>query len=252
MSLHTGIFNTSEIIGNKINLNDGNKIERPLLSVVIVVHLFIIIFGILGNSLIIYLVLFEQQLRNVRNAFMVNLTISNILLVTVCSPSFLVSISYNGWMMGKFWCKFLHSIQIVIILVSAFSIMMIAIDRWMFIVYSRSRQLKGKDVGFIVCGIWLISILLSVPMFMARNTMKLYDESIIAMIQDLNNKLESMQLNSTSVASTKNITFDTYPPIEAKPKFGIFFIIFNYLIQILSILLEQNTSFFYYFNIFKF
>lgn len=182
----------------KLNFANEETIERPLLGVVIVVHTFIIALGILGNSLVIYLVLFNIRLRNVRNAFMLNLTFSNLLLVTICTPSFLVSIIFPDLTLGLFWCKFLHSIQIVIILVSAFSIMMIAIDRWMFVVYSRSRQFKSKDTTLIIIAIWIIAILLSMPTFIHRTTRELYDESIMT-------RLKTM-INSPFSFSTTNIT----------------------------------------------
>lgn len=177
---------------------DKDIIEPPLLNIVIIVHLFIIALGILGNALIIYLVVVNIQLRNARNVFMLNLTFSNLLLVTVCTPSFLVSISSHGWPMGTFWCKFLHSIQIVIVLVSAFSIAMIAIDRWIFVVYARSKQLTTANVIALVIGIWLLAIALSIPTFISRSTGQLYDESLFDMIKDLENKMKPLQVDANS------------------------------------------------------
>ena len=136
-----------------VNYQDSNepeKIERTLLGFIIVIQTFMICLGFLGNVLVIYLVLFNIKLRNVRNAFMLNLTFSNLLLVSICTPSFLITLIFPNWAPGNFWCKFLHSIQIVITLVVAFSIMMIAVDRWMFVVYSRSRQFKSRDALLII------------------------------------------------------------------------------------------------------
>jgi hypothetical protein len=194
-----------------VNENENDeKIEAPLLSFVIIIHLFIIALGILGNSLIICLVICNIKLRNVRNAFMLNLTCSNLLLITICSPSFLISMAYRSWMMGTFWCKFLHSIQIVIILVSSFSIMMIAIDRWMFVVFSQSRQLKGKDAALIILFIWLVSIMLAMPTFLNRSTSVLYDESLFSKLKEFNNKFGgngfSLPLFNNPI-STNNMTF---------------------------------------------
>ncbi|RNA26422.1 neuropeptide F receptor-like [Brachionus plicatilis] len=181
-------------------INFEETIDRPLMGFMIVVHTFIIAFGIFGNSLVIYLVVCNIRLRNVRNAFMLNLTLSNLLLVTICTPSFLFSIIFPQWTMGIFWCKFLHSIQIVIMLVSAFSIMMIAIDRWMFVVYSRSRQFKKQDTTVVIIFIWILAILLSMPTFWHRTTKELYDENIMNL---LNYRLSS--LNSSLELPFSNI-----------------------------------------------
>lgn len=173
---------------NSSSTMSSSKIEPPLLNIVIVIHLFIIALALLGNLLIIYLVVINMRLRNARNAFMLNLTLSNILLVTICTPSFLISISSRGWTMGTFWCKFLHSVQIVVVLVSAFSIAMIAIDRWIFVVYSHKNQLKNTHVCAIIIGIWTLAIVLSIPTFIIRQTDKLYDDSFFNRIKELETK----------------------------------------------------------------
>jgi hypothetical protein len=180
-------FSSDEQFASMSLLNDNvtNEPQANTLNLIIIVHTFIILFGIVANSAVIYLVLSNTRLRNVRNAFMVNLTVSNLLLITICSPSFIFSIVFKNWIMGTFWCKFIHSMQIVIILVSAFSIMFIAIDRWMFVVYSRSRQFNKRDCSLIIAGIWLLAIGLSAPTFVHRTTQKLYDDFILTKLKDL-------------------------------------------------------------------
>ncbi|CAF0868136.1 unnamed protein product [Brachionus calyciflorus] len=189
--------NSSTSLSSDSKLNFEETIDRPLLGFMIVVHTFIIALGIFGNSLVIYLVLFNIKLRTVRNAFMLNLTLSNLLLVTICTPSFLFSIIFPKWTMGMFWCKFLHSIQIVIMLVSAFSIMMIAIDRWMFVVYSRSRQFKRQDTTVVIIIIWILAVFLSAPTFIQRTTRELYDDSILTRLNHI--PIGSNDSNSSSI-----------------------------------------------------
>lgn len=126
----------SQSVEKKLTVNEGNT-DNAYLSIIILIHIFIIIIAIIGNSIVIYLAIFNIRLRNVRNAFMVNLTFSNLLLATICTPWFLLTLVYPSLTLSETWCKLSNSIPIVIILVSAFSIMMIAIDRWMFVVFSR-------------------------------------------------------------------------------------------------------------------
>jgi hypothetical protein len=190
-------YATRNSINHDFNLGDTSreKIERPLLGIVIVVHTFIIIFAILSNALVIYLALFNFKLRNVRNAFMVNLTFANLLLVTICTPSFIFSIIFKNWVLGNFWCKFIHSVQIVIILVAAFSIMMIAIDRWMFVVFARSRQLNKRDTSIIILVIWLVAILLSVPTFLHRHSIQFYNDSLVDKLKELKKNIQNLKYN---------------------------------------------------------
>lgn len=122
--------NTPENIANQ-------NIESTYLGVIVIIHTLIILLAILGNSIVIYLVVTNFKLRNVRNAFMLNLTLSNLLLATVCTPWFLITLVNPDLAVSEIGCKLFNSIPIVIILVSAFSIMMISIDRWMFVVFAR-------------------------------------------------------------------------------------------------------------------
>lgn len=191
-------LNSSHIQEN----NETEKIERTLLIFIIIIHTFMIGLGFLGNALVIYLFLFNNKLRNVRNAFMLNLTVSNLLLVTICTPSFLITLIFPNWTPGNFWCKFLHSIQIVITLVVAFSIMMIAVDRWMFVVYARSRQFNSRDAFLIILSIWIIAFILAAPTFFHRRTKSLYDD-----INDVLSK--TMGLPHHSFANHKNETMFT-------------------------------------------
>ncbi len=155
--------------------NENQIMKQPILSILIIIYTIIIIFGTIGNSVIFYIFLTNIKLRNVRNAFMANLAISNILLITICTPSYLLQFMNRNWIFGTFWCKFLNSLQIIIILVSAFSIMMISIDRWMCIVYSHSRHFRAKDTMILIGFIWLVSILLALPTFVKRRTLNLVD-----------------------------------------------------------------------------
>ena len=166
--------------------------------------------GFLGNALVIYLFLFNNKLRNVRNAFMLNLTVSNLLLVTICTPSFLITLIFPNWTPGNFWCKFLHSIQIVITLVVAFSIMMIAVDRWMFVVYARSRQFNSRDAVLIILSIWIIAFILAAPTFFHRRTKSLYDDLSDVLYQLKTPDTNMGHLNHSHVNQTNKTIFKNF------------------------------------------
>lgn len=92
--------------------------------------------------------------------------------------------------MGTFWCKCLHSLQIVIVLVSAFSIAMIAVDRCVFVVYSaRSTKLTAVRVAYIIAAIWAVAVALAAPTFAMRSTGQLYDQTFFDMIKDLKSQM---------------------------------------------------------------
>jgi hypothetical protein len=205
--------------------DENGKIERTLLIFIIGIYTFMIGLGFLGNSLVIYLFLFNNKLRNVRNAFMLNLTVSNLLLVTICTPSFLITLVFPNWTPGNFWCKFLHSIQIVITLVVAFSIMMIAVDRWMFVVYARSRQFNSRDAILIILSIWLVASILAAPTFFHRRTKSLYDD-LSDVLYHLKAPEQNMRHSNHSFENYTNITmFKNSSNFAAKGNFEFVYMI---------------------------
>jgi hypothetical protein len=211
-------FNMSHNV-NIQETDENGKIERTLLIFIIGIYTFMIGLGFLGNSLVIYLFLFNNKLRNVRNAFMLNLTVSNLLLVTICTPSFLITLVFPNWTPGNFWCKFLHSIQIVITLVVAFSIMMIAVDRWMFVVYARSRQFNSRDAILIILSIWLVASILAAPTFFHRRTKSLYDD-LSDVLYHLKAPEYNMRHSNHSFENYTNITmFKNSSNFEVKGNF---------------------------------
>nr|QVK45891.1 G protein-coupled receptor [Proales similis] len=157
-------------------MNENMMIDKetePLIIVLVIIYILLMVMGISGNSFVIYLVLTSQKLRNVRNAFMLNLTFSNLLLLTICTPSYLLTITVKEWNHSDVWCKLSNSIQIVFVLVCAFSIMMIAIDRWICVVNVHSRQLGPGHTKLTILGLWLVAILLASPTFYFRGTEQL-------------------------------------------------------------------------------
>ena len=68
----------------------------------------IFIFGLMANLLVILVYLFNKNMKNHSNYFFANLSLSDILVITVCIPVAISDLVYDGeWIFGYFYCKFL-------------------------------------------------------------------------------------------------------------------------------------------------
>ena len=66
----------------------------------------IFIFGLVADSLVILVYLFDKNMKNHSNYFFANLSISDILVVTVCIPIAISDLIYDGeWVFGYLYCK---------------------------------------------------------------------------------------------------------------------------------------------------
>lgn len=84
----------------------------------------LIVVGILGNSMVIWAVIRQPAMRTLRNVFIINLAISDLLLCLLTMPLTLVEILTKYWPMGDsvVSCKLAGGLQAVSIFVSTMSI----------------------------------------------------------------------------------------------------------------------------------
>lgn len=88
-----------------------------------------VVIAFLGNSGVILIVLLNKQMRTVTNMFIVNLSISDIL---VSGGNVIFNFIYmlNGhWVFGRTYCKISNFIAILSVACSCFTLMAISIDR---------------------------------------------------------------------------------------------------------------------------
>ena len=81
---------------------ESTKPERQMVPV-----LFFLIFaiGILGNSLMIYVVARQPAMRTVTNMYLINLSVVSLLFLLVCVPFTSVAYAIIDWPFGEFLCK---------------------------------------------------------------------------------------------------------------------------------------------------
>ena len=103
-----------------------------------------------------------------RNVFITTLAISNILLCTFTMPLTIIDLLQKYWPWGPemgILCKMIGSVQASCIFFSSFSILLVALDRYRFILHRGKTQLSSAQ-AFSSSGFgFLLSITLSAPIF---------------------------------------------------------------------------------------
>jgi len=136
----------------------------------------VIAIGSFGNILLISAVARRKTLRTPRNAFVINLAVSDLLLCLVTIPLTLVEILNDHWPLGDsvVSCKAAGGLQAVSVFVSTISITVIAVDRYQLIVYPTRDLLKKIGAAAGIFFIWILGFLLAAPIFAVR-TIDHYD-----------------------------------------------------------------------------
>ncbi|XP_041123089.1 neuropeptide Y receptor type 2-like [Polyodon spathula] len=150
------------------DLEDSTKLIGVQI-ILIVAYCTIILLGVIGNSLVIYVVFKFKTLRTVTNFFIANLAVADLLVNTLCLPFTLIYTLLGEWKLDNVLClSMVPYAQGLAVHVSTVTLTVIALDRHRCIVYHFETKMS-KETCFIVIGItWMISAVLASPLAIFR------------------------------------------------------------------------------------
>lgn len=104
---------------------------KPL---IIPCYVLVVLVGVIGNYLLLYVICRTRKMHNVTNFFIGNLAFSDMLMCVTCVP-FTLAYAFNphGWVFGRSMCYLVFLIQPVTVYVSVFTLTAIAVDRWVIL-----------------------------------------------------------------------------------------------------------------------
>ncbi|XP_072320023.1 neuropeptide Y receptor type 2-like [Eucyclogobius newberryi] len=148
-------------------LDDSTKLVGVQV-VLILAYSTIIFCGVIGNSLVIYVVYRFKNLRTVTNFFIVNLAVADLLVNTLCLPFTLVYTLYGEWMFGQILCYMLPCAQGVAVHVSTITMNIIALDRHRSIVRHTETRMSKDMCALVIVITWVASAMLASPLAIFR------------------------------------------------------------------------------------
>ncbi|KAK2498782.1 hypothetical protein MC885_001688 [Smutsia gigantea] len=138
---------------------------------VIVIYSLVFLLSLLGNSLVMLVILYNQVSRSVTDVYLLNLAIAD-LLFALSLPIWAAS-KAKGWTFGTLLCKVVSLLKEINFYSGILLLACISIDRYLAIVHAtRTLTQKRHWVKFICLGIWVLSLILSLPVFIVREAYK--------------------------------------------------------------------------------
>lgn len=105
-------------------------------TTVYVMYISIFVFALFGNGIVCYIVYSSPRMKTVTNYFIVNLAIGDILMSLFCVPfSFFSTLLLQYWPYGSLLCHLVNYSQAISVLVSAYTLVAISIDRYIAILW---------------------------------------------------------------------------------------------------------------------
>ena len=129
----------------------------------ITLYIIIVIVSLIGNGLVIYSVVRVKTLQTVRNFFILNLAVMDILMSVLASSITPLSFYLQSWVLGEFFCTLLPICLGTFVHVSSFTCAAIAFHRYLQIVLPSRDQLTKQACLITVLLIWILSIGVGTP-----------------------------------------------------------------------------------------
>lgn len=145
--------------------NDRGYLHPSVEIFFIICYVFLIMFGVVGNFMVGYVIWRKKVMRSARNLYIINLTLSDLTMCVICMPFTLVGLLHKNWTLGNAICKLTPVIQGTNILVSTATIVAIAADRHFSIVRVGRSQRKRWHVAGSLALVWASSLIFTLPLY---------------------------------------------------------------------------------------
>lgn len=122
----------------------------------------IFILGLVGNVFVLYALKQKKRRRTANDWFILNLTISDILLI-MCIPAD-VYLEVGNFPYNIFFCKVQRPLSTLVYFVSIFTITAMALERHQVITKPFQPKMEQQRAFLVVGGIWVLALVFIVPL----------------------------------------------------------------------------------------
>nr|QBH70335.1 ecdysis triggering hormone receptor isoform A [Leptinotarsa decemlineata] len=160
------IYNNS----NVTNTTDGMYPVFPsyIRTTSMVLCVIIMCLGVIGNVMVPLVIFKTKDMRNSTNIFLVNLSVADLLVLLVCTPTVLVEVNSRPetWVLGREMCKAVPFVELTVAHASVLTILAISFERY----YAICKPLKAgyictKARASLICLLaWFIAAVFTSPM----------------------------------------------------------------------------------------
>lgn len=160
--------------GNNSDNSSATGQELPVHQVFMISsYVFICVFGLIGNGLVIYVVLRFSKMKTVTNLYILNLAISDVLFL-ISMPFLITTTLLEYWIFGRAMCKIFFVLFSINFFTSVFTLTAMSADRYLAVCHPvRSVYYRTTRIAFFVClSIWSISFFVMLPVILYSTTIQ--------------------------------------------------------------------------------
>ncbi|XP_062855715.1 proteinase-activated receptor 2-like [Trichomycterus rosablanca] len=154
-------------------------IKSDLTNVFIpVIYIIVFIMGLPTNAMAIWVFLFRTKKKHPASILMVSLALADLLFVIWLPLKIAYHFNGNNWIFGETLCKVLVGSFYSNMYLSIIFIACISVQRYWAVVHPLSDKLNSRVAGFVSVLVWVIVWLLSIPLYLYDQTIKISNINI--------------------------------------------------------------------------
>ncbi|GAB0092882.1 growth hormone secretagogue receptor type 1 [Sergentomyia squamirostris] len=146
------------------------QIPAYIRTTAMVFCILILCLGVIGNIMVPIVILKTKDMRNSTNIFLTNLSIADLLVLLVCTPTVLVEVNTppETWVLGQEMCKAVPFVELTVAHASVLTILAISFERY----YAICEPLKAgyvctKARAILICiTAWIVAALFTSPILL--------------------------------------------------------------------------------------
>ncbi|CAF1152500.1 unnamed protein product [Rotaria magnacalcarata] len=200
--------NLTSLYINEYHSGDAQYETLGSLIFFTIVYVLVLISGLVGNFIVLYVILKNNDLKHFTNYFFANLSAADVFVLIFCIPTAIHDIwAKDQWYLGKFFCLSNQYIESCATSVSSLTITAISFERFIAICEPfKVHDIFNKTLTLVtIFLIWAIGLIFSLPFLI----FSVYDSSFNP-TDSLNNTTDLLticQLNANSSAARACITW---------------------------------------------
>ena len=135
----------------------------PVAVAVVCLGALVATLGFLGNLLVVITVATTARMRNATNIFIANLAVADVFVCVFDLPLNLYYILTDNWIYGRILCKIIPAGFAFVVYLSALSMVLIAVDRFLLIVHPSRKRITPSVAMLLLLAIVSVAALVASP-----------------------------------------------------------------------------------------
>jgi Leucine-rich repeat (LRR) protein len=151
----------------------GNDISSFFRQHILLISAVFFIFGTTGNIILIITITYNKNMRTVPNMYILNVAVSDMIILTVLFADAFGDKISNKWLYGKFMCTVVPFCYRMSVGLTTYSIAVFSIQRYRVTVDPLqvlvSSQPTWRSTFATICGVWIVAALFAIPAAVSKH-----------------------------------------------------------------------------------